>query len=113
MKKRGDIIANGAIAMQGNRIVALGSSKEILDTYSPIKLIDAKNKIIMPGLINAHTYAGMALMRNLVNDLTLQDWLKKLWIVEEKCVDPDFTYWGTKLVCFEMVRGRWNFFIEH
>ena len=41
------------------------------------KLIDAKNKIVMPGLINAHTHLGMSIFRATNDNLTLQDWLEK------------------------------------
>ena len=37
------------------------------------KLIDAKNKIVMPGLINAHTHLGMSIFRATNDNLTLQD----------------------------------------
>ena len=48
------------------------------------KLIDAKNKIVMPGLINAHTHLGMSIFRATNDNLTLQDWLEKKNLANRK-----------------------------
>ena len=57
------------------------------------KLIDATDKIIMPGLINAHTHLGMSIFRATNDDLTLQEWLeKKIWPIEDKMTDEDVEY---------------------
>ena len=63
------------------------------------KLIDAKNKIVMPGLINAHTHLGMSIFRATNDNLTLQDWLeKKIWPIENNMTDED-VYYSALLSC--------------
>jgi len=67
--------------------------------------IDGKGeKAVLPGLINSHTHSGMTLLRGIVDDLPLKQWLeKKIWPLEKK-LTPDDIYWGTKLACLEMIK---------
>jgi len=68
------------------------------------KLIEAKDKIIMPGLINAHTHLGMSLFRATNDNLTLQDWLEnKIWPIENNMTEEDI-YYATLLSCIEMIK---------
>ena len=64
-------ILNGAVAISGNRIIALGPKSEIEKRFEASKTIDAREGLIMPGLVNAHTHAPMSLFRGLADDLPL------------------------------------------
>ena len=67
-------------------------------------LIDASNKIVMPGLINCHTHLGMSIFRATNDNLNLDDWLnKKIWPIEAKLTDED-VYYTTLLSCIEMIK---------
>lgn len=67
-------------------------------------LIDAKDKVVLPGLINGHTHLGMSYFRATNDVLTLQDWLMNMiWPVEAKMSDED-TYYGTLLSLLEMIK---------
>lgn len=67
-------------------------------------LIDATDKIVMPGLINAHTHLGMSYFRATNDNLTLQKWLnEKIWPIEDKMTDED-TYFSSKLALIEMIK---------
>ncbi len=68
------------------------------------KIIDASNKIVLPGLINCHTHLGMSIFRATNDNLTLQDWLhKKIWPIESLMTDEDI-YYTTLLSCLEMIK---------
>lgn len=78
---------------------------DITSNYSGFcdEVIDASGKIVLPGLINAHTHLGMSIFRATNDDLTLQDWLtKKIWPIEDKMVDSDI-YYAVLLSCMEMI----------
>jgi len=61
---------------------------------------------LIPGLVNAHTHAAMALMRGFADDLPLMRWLQEhIWPAEAKHVSPAFVRDGTLLACAEMLRG--------
>lgn len=79
--------------------------KEITPNYQGKydQLIDASNKIVMPGLINAHTHLGMSIFRATNDNLTLQNWLEnKIWPIENNMTEEDI-YNATLLSCIEMI----------
>ncbi|HUK31039.1 MAG TPA: amidohydrolase [Candidatus Acidoferrum sp.] len=101
------IIEDGAIAMQGDLIVAVGTRTELLAKYGPeLVVIAAPDGLIMPGLINGHTHAAMTLFRGIKDDVTLQDWLQNyIFPAEARNVTEDFVTWGTRLGVLEMLHG--------
>jgi 5-methylthioadenosine/S-adenosylhomocysteine deaminase len=100
------ILEDAAIAVQGDAIVAIGSTQSLLARYDAKKTIDARGALLLPGLINAHTHVPMSMFRGLAEDMALQDWLKKyIFPAEAKNVDPDFVVAATKLTLLEMLGG--------
>ena len=100
------VIEDGAVAVRGDAIVAVGARQEIESRYEAARTIDAHGKIVMPGLINSHAHAAMSLFRGLADDLSLDDWLRKyIFPAEARNVTEDFAAWGTKLSLLEMLRG--------
>jgi 5-methylthioadenosine/S-adenosylhomocysteine deaminase len=97
------VIENGAVAVQGDHIVAAGPRAEIDKAYRARTRLDRPRAIITPGLINTHTHAAMSLMRGVADDLPLQEWLEKhIFPAEAKNVDREYVRWGTRLACMEM-----------
>ena len=100
------IIENGAIAVVKSEIIAVGTSAEIARKYSSKQIINAQGKVVIPGLVNAHTHIPMTLFRGISDDLDLQDWLTKyIFPAEAKNVDEAFVRAGTRLGLAEMIRG--------
>jgi len=98
------VIENGAVAVRGERIVAVGTRAEIDRNWQPARRVDRPNALLAPGLINTHTHAAMSLFRGIADDLKLQDWLNNfIFPAEAKNVSPDFVRWGTRLACLEML----------
>ena len=65
----------GAVVVSGDSILAVGRQEEIQNAYQAENLLDCQGKILMPGLINAHTHVPMTLLRGLADDLRLDVWL--------------------------------------
>ena len=106
LDKKNAKVKDGALAIRGDRIVALGVKDEILRTFSGRERIDAPDTIIMPGLINAHTHAAMTCFRGIADDMDLMDWLNHyIFPAEARNVDPELAYWGSLLACAEMIRS--------
>lgn len=100
------VIEDGAVAVSGDAIVAVGTLDEIASRYDAARTIDAHGRIVMPGLINSHAHAAMSLFRGIADDLSLDDWLRKyIFPAEARNVTPDFAAWGTRLGILEMLRG--------
>jgi 5-methylthioadenosine/S-adenosylhomocysteine deaminase len=97
------IVDNGAIAIKGERIVAVGPRAQIDARYRSANRIDQTDAILAPGLVNTHTHAAMSLFRGVANDRKLQDWLENaIFPAEAKNVDREFVRWGTRLALYEM-----------
>ncbi|MFB3776735.1 MAG: amidohydrolase family protein [Bryobacteraceae bacterium] len=97
------VIENGAVAVRGDRILAVGPRGEIDRGYKARRRLDQPESLIMPGLVNTHTHVPMSLLRGLADDLRLQDWLNKyIFPAEAKNVNAEFARWGTRLGCLEM-----------
>jgi 5-methylthioadenosine/S-adenosylhomocysteine deaminase len=100
------VIEDGAVAVRGDEIIAIGKRDEIAARYDAARTIDAHGRIVMPGLINSHAHAAMSLFRGIADDLSLDDWLRKyIFPAEAWNVTPDFVAWGTRLGILEMLRG--------
>ena len=96
----------GAVAVDGGAIVGVGPREEVEGAYHGQERIEASGRLVMPGLLNAHTHAPMTLFRGIADDLPLETWLYKyIWPAEAKWVDPDFVRLGTQLAAAEMIRS--------
>lgn len=106
MDERRRVIEDGAIAVRGGRILMVGTSAEIDAKYAARETIDARGKVVIPGLINGHTHVPMTLFRGLADDLDLNEWLTKyIFPAEAKNVTEEFVRVGTRLGLAEMIRG--------
>ncbi|MCJ7529419.1 MAG: amidohydrolase [Anaerolineales bacterium] len=95
----------GAVAIQGDTIIAAGLETEICQAYAAKEKIDCQGKVLMPGLINAHTHVSMNLLRGLADDLRLDVWLMGYMMpVEREFVSPEFVVLGAKLAAAELIR---------
>lgn len=101
-----DIFEPGAIAIDGELIVAVGPEERILTNYQAADVIDCGGKVLTPGLINTHTHIPMTLLRGLSDDLRLDVWLMGYMMpVEREFVSPEFVRLGTKIGCAEFIRS--------
>ena len=95
-------ITDGAVAIRGDRILAVGASEK-LASLPARRRIDARGGIIMPGLVNTHTHAAMTLFRGLADDVALMSWLNDYIFPAEAALDDDQVYSGALLACAEMI----------
>lgn len=103
----------GAVVVSGDSILAVGKQEEIQNAYQADNFLDCQGKILMPGLINAHTHVPMTLLRGLADDLRLDVWLMGYMMpVEREFVSPEFVRLGTKLACAESIRTGVTTFVD-
>ena len=75
-------VADGAVVVQGDSIVAVGPADEIRAAYPGDEMVDVGGRVIMPGLINAHTHAYSAYARGMAVHQPTRDFteiLENLW----------------------------------
>lgn len=113
------LINNGNVAIQDDKIIYVGDNSsqyhEFLQTnphFIPDKIIDATDKLLMPGLVNAHTHSPMNLLRNYADDLSLQQWLFEKIIPRESKLTADDIYWGAMLGIAEMIKSGTTCFAD-
>lgn len=97
-----DEVRETSIYIEGDKIVGIGSAPA---GFKEEKVIDGKDKLAIPGLINCHTHSYMSFMRNVADDLSFMDWLfGTIDPIEQQMTDED-TYWGACLAIIEMMKS--------
>ncbi len=103
----GAIIDGGVVAVDNGLITFVGKdAKEKAD-----KLINAKGCAVMPGLVNAHTHLSMTLFRGFADDLSYEEWMKKLREAEMK-LTPANVRAGAYLGILEMIKSGTTAFAD-
>ncbi|SHJ43368.1 amidohydrolase [Parasporobacterium paucivorans] len=95
------VVEKKTICIQGDMITGMDS---IPEGFVPDKVIEGKDRLLIPGLVNSHTHAYMSVFRNLADDLSFDDWLfKSIMPIEDRLTGED-AYWGASLSILEMIR---------
>jgi 5-methylthioadenosine/S-adenosylhomocysteine deaminase len=110
MDDRYTIHTPGAVAVTGSVITAVGDDAR---GYTAKETIDCGGRVLIPGLVNAHTHVPMTLLRGLADDLRLDVWLLGYVMpVEREFVSPEFVTLGTKIACAELIRSGCTCFAD-
>jgi len=97
---------HGAVAVSGDRILAVGTPAELDTGYAPARRLRLPDHVLMPGLVNAHGHAAMTLLRGVAEDAPLEAWLNDhIWPMERRFVSESFVHDGTWLAMAEMIRS--------
>lgn len=110
-----EILVDAELLIEKGRITSVGCACDPPVGWRASKaerVIEAKGKVVMPGLINGHNHAAMSLFRGYADDLPLMSWLTdRIWPLEAR-LTPEDVYWGTALAVLEMVRGGTTAFAD-
>ncbi len=102
--EKNQIIKDGALYIKGDKILDVGTKRRIHQDYSAGKIIEGKNKILIPGLVNTHAHSVQSLLRGKGDDLSLLDWLRKVVLIGECNFSPDEVYTSSLVGFSEMIR---------
>ncbi|MFW9834615.1 MAG: amidohydrolase [Candidatus Thorarchaeota archaeon] len=106
-----EIIIDGALYIENDTITEIGRTED-LKSRKAEHVIDAKNKIVMPGLIDTHIHLSQALIRGCADDVSLVDWLKKyVWVLQGNFTEDDGRV-SAELCMAEMIRTGTTSFID-
>jgi len=93
------------VLIEKNRIKSVGKHK----ASEAEQVIDAKGKIVMPGMINLHGHVSMATMRGIADDVTFDQFLEKTFAADAKRTNDDLLE-GARLGCMEsLLTGTTSF----
>jgi 5-methylthioadenosine/S-adenosylhomocysteine deaminase len=100
----GRVLEHHAIAVRAGRIQAVGPAAEFAKLYSAHEVIDRLDHVLLPGFVNAHTHAAMALLRGAAESASFERWLKtQVWPLEQRWVDAEYVRDGTELAIADML----------
>lgn len=96
------ILYNTDVLIDGNKIIKIDKN---INVDENTQIINADNKVVIPGLINAHAHVPMSIFRETLDGYNLQDWLsKKIWPLEDKLTQEDI-YYASYLTYLEMIKS--------
>ena len=100
------ILEEGYLVIEDNRIVEMGLQKDIDHRRKFDDVIELKDRLVMPGLVNAHTHTPMTLFRGHVEGhtlFTMEGWYNTIRLLELE-MDPDMIPGAVAISCAEMIR---------
>ena len=113
LDEKNTCLNNTAVAINGDKIIAVDDSKKILKQFEAKKIIVAGDSLIMPSFVNCHTHAAMTCFRGIADDLELMDWLNNyIFPAEAKNVNKELAYWGSLLGAAEMIKSGTTTFCD-
>jgi 5-methylthioadenosine/S-adenosylhomocysteine deaminase len=100
------VLEDHSIALLNGRILEILPTSQVHARYQSDVSVKLDTHVLIPGLINAHTHAGMNLLRGLADDMPLMQWLNEhIWPAENRWVNEEFTRDSVQLAIAEMLRG--------
>ncbi len=101
-----EVLLGHAVLLESGRIVELAPLANVRARHPEARLIPLPGQLLVPGFVNLHTHAAMALLRGAADDLPLHDWLhQRIWPLENRLMSPAFVHDGALLAAREMLLG--------
>ncbi|MDO7673015.1 MAG: amidohydrolase family protein, partial [Reinekea forsetii] len=109
-----DVLDHHSVAIANGAIIAILPTSEAVAQYAPNEHVELADQALIPGFVNTHGHAAMALFRGMADDLELMTWLTgHIWPAEGKWVSYDFVADGTLLAAAEMIRSGTTTFSDN
>jgi 5-methylthioadenosine/S-adenosylhomocysteine deaminase len=107
------IFSDGAVAIDGSRIVDVGRSADLERTYAAQRLIDAQGGVLQPGFVDCHVHLSQHLGRGTIPDLWPEEREHDQWLPYWTHMTEDDAYRSAMLACLEMVRNGTTTFCDN
>ena len=112
-----NIVSEGVVSdilIDGGHIVSVVpvSGDQSAGQSGLTETVDCTGKTAVPGFVNMHTHAGMAMMRGVGEDIAFHEWLDRIWKIES-AIDEEYVYHATKVACLEMIKTGTTTFNDH
>ena len=105
MARLGEVLEHQDLLIRGSRIAAIGPTGSLRDqTPADAGVLSARGRLVMPGLVNAHNHAGLAMFRASSEALKLEPWLTWLGPLQRRLTSEDM-HWSALLSCVEQIRS--------
>jgi 5-methylthioadenosine/S-adenosylhomocysteine deaminase len=104
-------VADGAVAVQGNHIAAVGPTAELSGRFHVSETIDASSCAVLPGLIDAHMHTPLAIVRGVAQDVA--HWMQRALAPYTRHITPEAALAGTRLNVLEALKAGTTTFVDH
>jgi len=112
MNYRREMIKDGAVAIEGNKIIDIGKTEKIKSSHKADFEIDCEGKLILPGFVDCHVHLAQALIRGCADDLPLIPWLRERVLPLQGTYTHKDGELSAKLCCIEMIKSGTTTFVE-
>lgn len=110
-------ITNGAVVLKDNVILEVGNYEDLKDKYKECEFIDAKGKVIMPGLINTHHHIYSAFARGMDNkeepSQNFNEILERLWWKLDKKLTLEDTRYSAYTTYIDCIKNGVTTVFDH
>ncbi|MEM3452802.1 MAG: amidohydrolase, partial [Candidatus Hadarchaeum sp.] len=100
MNPKREILRNASVLVEGDRIVDVGVAAEVRRRHKPDTVIDAEDKVVMPGLVNLHFHSDN-MSRSVGEHMGLEEWLDSLYYPMLKAMTDEDVYYTALLAYAE------------
>ena len=107
------IFTDGAVAIEGGRVVAVGKTRDLEAAHgSARRVVSARGKVVLPGLIDCHIHTAFQLSRGLADEVSAAKFLFERMYPYEGLLTEEDNYWSAKLCSLELLRNGVTTFID-
>lgn len=112
-----NIVSEGIVSdilIDGETVASIvpADNEHVVCADEDVEIVDCTGMAAVPGFVNMHTHAGMAMMRGVGEDISFHEWLDRIWMIESK-IDDEYVYHATKVACLEMIKTGTTTFNDH
>jgi putative selenium metabolism protein SsnA len=115
--KNSTLIPGGCVAIDGDMIVAVGSTAELKSKYRDARVVDAEGRLIMPGLINTHMHFYSTFARGMSTDspppANFIDILEGLWWRLDKVLTLEDVYYSAMVPIVDCIKNGVTTVFDH
>lgn len=113
----GALVADGALVIDGDRIVAIGRSSDLMDAYPDTERINAQHALVLPGSICAHTHFYGTFSRGMpIPGPAMPDFptiLRRLWWSLDKALDEEAIRFSALVCAIDAIKHGTTLLIDH
>jgi 5-methylthioadenosine/S-adenosylhomocysteine deaminase len=100
-----EVIEDGALAVLGGRLAAVGPTAGVAAQFTAPKIIDARRRALFPGLVNTHTHLFQAAVKGLGEDMGVEQWVQAVTFPTAVTMSPEEVYLLSLVSCLEILRS--------
>jgi 5-methylthioadenosine/S-adenosylhomocysteine deaminase len=107
------IFLDGSVLLEGRDIVQVGRAADVRPPGTPDRVIDGRNRLVLPGFVNTHVHLSEHVNRGVMADEIPVDRYMADWIVPlYSTITPEEETYSALLACLEMIRTGTTTFCE-